>query len=50
MGTSDSRGMMLPSEDKWTLKKENTVKKMIPMLIFDAQDVAMQIFVIRKKC
>lgn len=31
MGTSYVKGTMLPSEDKWILKKESTVNKIITL-------------------
>lgn len=52
MGIAVTRGMMLPSKDKRTLEREHC-KENEPhalMLIFDAQDVVMQVFVIRKRC
>lgn len=52
MGTAVTRGMMLPSKDKWTLEREHCKENETHalMLIFDAQDVVMQVFVIRKRC
>lgn len=52
MGIAVTRGMMLPCKDKWTLEREHCKENETHalMLIFDAQDVVMQVFVIRKRC
>lgn len=52
METSNARGMMLPSKEKWMLKRREECKENYThalMLIFDTQDAAIQVFVFQKE-